>query len=57
MADLFGKGGLILILIAIVIFGSKKLPDAARNLGKSIRIFKNELDSGDKDRPSTSDEQ
>ncbi|MBU6347165.1 MAG: twin-arginine translocase TatA/TatE family subunit [Actinomycetales bacterium] len=49
MGDLFGKGGLVLILIAIVVFGSKKLPDAARNLGKSIRIFKEELDTPGKE--------
>ena len=45
MGDLFGKGGLVLILIAIVIFGSKKLPEAAKNIGKSIKIFKDELDA------------
>jgi sec-independent protein translocase protein TatA len=27
----------------IVLFGAKKLPDAARSLGKSMRIFKAEL--------------
>lgn len=46
MADLFGRGGWILILIIIVVFGSKKLPDAARSLGRSIRIFKSELEDG-----------
>ncbi len=45
MGDLFGRGGLLLILIAIVIFGSKKLPEAAKNIGKSIKIFKDELDT------------
>jgi sec-independent protein translocase protein TatA len=35
----------VLIFVAlVVIFGSKKLPDAARGLGKSMRIFKSELD-------------
>jgi sec-independent protein translocase protein TatA len=27
----------------ILLFGAKKLPDAARSLGKSMRIFKSEL--------------
>jgi sec-independent protein translocase protein TatA len=27
----------------ILLFGSKKLPDAARSLGKSMRIFKSEV--------------
>jgi sec-independent protein translocase protein TatA len=27
----------------ILLFGAKRLPDAARSLGKSMRIFKSEL--------------
>ena len=37
--------GLVLLLIVIVLFGAKRLPDAARSLGRSIRIFKSEMDS------------
>jgi len=37
--------GLILLLIVIVLFGAKRLPDAARSLGRSIRIFKSEMES------------
>ncbi|MDQ0693739.1 TatA/E family protein of Tat protein translocase [Streptomyces sp. W4I9-2] len=33
---------LILAVIVIVVFGSKKLPDTARALGKSLRILKSE---------------
>ncbi|WP_134428115.1 Sec-independent protein translocase subunit TatA [Mycobacterium ulcerans] len=33
----------ILAVVVIVLFGAKKLPDAARSLGKSIRIFKSEM--------------
>jgi len=33
---------LILVLVIIVVFGSKKLPDSARALGKSLRILKSE---------------
>ncbi|MCX6405219.1 MAG: twin-arginine translocase TatA/TatE family subunit [Actinobacteria bacterium] len=55
MGDLLGKGGLVLILIAVVVFGSKRLPDAARNLGKSIRIFKSELDPQKEDKSKDSD--
>ncbi|ETZ99708.1 mttA/Hcf106 family protein [Mycobacterium kansasii 732] len=29
--------------MVIVLFGAKKLPDAARSLGKSMRIFKSEI--------------
>lgn len=33
---------LILVAVVVLIFGSKKLPDAARALGKSMRILKSE---------------
>ena len=33
----------IAAVVLIVLFGSKKLPDAARSLGKSLRIFKSEV--------------
>lgn len=33
----------ILAVVIIVLFGAKKLPDAARSLGKSLRIFKSEI--------------
>lgn len=35
---------IILVLLAfLILFGSKKLPDAARGLGRSMRIFKSEI--------------
>ncbi|ANP52553.1 sec-independent protein translocase protein TatA [Streptomyces griseochromogenes] len=33
---------LIVAIVIILVFGSKKLPDAARGLGKSMRILKSE---------------
>jgi sec-independent protein translocase protein TatA len=33
---------LIVVLAAIVLFGAKRLPDTARQLGKSLRILKAE---------------
>ncbi len=33
----------ILAVVVILLFGAKKLPDAARSLGKSMRIFKSEM--------------
>jgi sec-independent protein translocase protein TatA len=45
IGDLFDspwKVAMIVILI-IVLFGSRKLPDAARSLGKSMRILKSEV--------------
>jgi sec-independent protein translocase protein TatA len=34
---------IILVAVIVVLFGAKKLPDAARSLGKSMRIFKSEI--------------
>ena len=34
---------LILLLVVLVLFGAKRLPDSARSLGKSMRIFRSEL--------------
>ena len=34
---------LIVIAAFILLFGAKKLPDAARSVGKSMRIFKSEI--------------
>jgi sec-independent protein translocase protein TatA len=33
----------ILIVVFVLLFGAKRLPDAARSLGKSLRIFKSEV--------------
>ena len=45
IGDLFDSPWKVLIVAAvlIVLFGSKKLPDAARSLGKSMRILKAEV--------------
>lgn len=56
---MFGRLGapeIILILVVIVLlFGAKKLPDMARSLGKSARILKSEAKAmkEDKDKSST----
>lgn len=33
----------IVLLVLVILFGSKKLPDAARGIGRSLRIFKSEM--------------
>jgi sec-independent protein translocase protein TatA len=45
IGDLFDSPWKILIVavVLIVLFGSRKLPDAARSLGKSMRILKREV--------------
>jgi sec-independent protein translocase protein TatA len=44
---------LILLLLLVLLFGAKRLPDAARGLGRSLRIFKSEMKSDEK--PETDD--
>ncbi|WP_024873748.1 Sec-independent protein translocase subunit TatA [Saccharomonospora piscinae] len=33
---------IILVLVVVLLFGAKRLPDAARSVGKSMKIFKAE---------------
>ena len=39
----------IIVLAAVVLFGGKRLPDAARGMGRSLRIFKAEIKGLDDD--------
>ena len=39
----------VLLLVIVVLFGWKRLPDAARGLGRSMRIFKSEVEEMKKD--------
>lgn len=34
---------LIVVLVLVVLFGAKRLPDASRSIGRSLRIFKSEM--------------
>ena len=40
---------LVLAVVFLVLFGSKRLPDSARSLGRSLRIFKSEVQEMNKD--------
>jgi sec-independent protein translocase protein TatA len=54
------KGWEIIIVLALllVLFGAKRLPDAARGLGRSLRIFKAETKGlRDDDREPRSDQE
>lgn len=42
MPNLRGWEWLILVAIILLLFGAKRLPDAARGVGRSLRIFKAE---------------
>ncbi|STD08731.1 twin arginine translocase protein A [Dermatophilus congolensis] len=47
-----GPEALVIIVVIVVLFGWKKLPDAARSLGRSMRIFKSEVDELKRDHRS-----
>jgi sec-independent protein translocase protein TatA len=53
IGDLFDSPWKILIVavVLIMLFGSKKLPHAARSLGQSMRILKTEVSSLHEDEP------
>jgi len=45
---------ILLVLILVLLFGAKRLPDAARGLGRSLRIFKAETEGLRSDSPAPS---
>ena len=53
IGDLFDSPWKILIVavVIIVLFGSRKLPSAARSLGQSMRILKKEVQGLHEDEP------
>jgi sec-independent protein translocase protein TatA len=40
----------IVLVIALIVLGPKRLPDAGRSLGRGMREFKSSLTGGDDDR-------
>jgi sec-independent protein translocase protein TatA len=51
MGELSPWHWIIVLLLFALLFGSKRLPDAARGLGRSLRIFKAEMRSADEEAP------
>ncbi|MEU6559186.1 Sec-independent protein translocase subunit TatA [Nocardia nova] len=43
MGSLSATHWLVIAGLFIVLFGAKRLPDAARSMGRSLRIFKSEV--------------
>jgi len=56
---LFGPIGpqelLLVLLIVVIIFGARKLPDLGKSLGEGIRNFKKSIGGKDKEDDSHSD--
>ncbi|EAH8790764.1 Sec-independent protein translocase subunit TatA/TatB [Campylobacter jejuni] len=38
---------LIILLIVVLLFGAKKIPELAKGLGKGIKTFKDEMNNAD----------
>lgn len=49
MFGLRGQELLIILLIVLLIFGARKLPDLARSLGASAKEFRKGIDEGTKE--------
>jgi sec-independent protein translocase protein TatA len=47
---------LLLVLVFILLFGAKRLPDSARSLARSLRIFKSEMKEINEDDKKPKDE-
>lgn len=47
----------IIALLIVLLFGAKKLPEAARSIGRSMRIFKSEVKEMNKDTEATDQQQ
>ena len=45
--NLAGPDMLIIFLIVLIMFGAKKLPESAKSIAKSLKIFKTEMKDGE----------
>ena len=55
--ELFGSGGVILVVLALVLFGANKLPEMATSLGRSQGEFRKGLREGQQEHEATDEEQ
>lgn len=49
MGDLQPWHIIVILAVIVVLFGSRKLPGAARSIGQSLRIFKSEMKQSHKE--------
>jgi sec-independent protein translocase protein TatA len=55
LQGLTGVHLVIILGIVLLLFGATKLPALAKGLGQSINIFKKEMDTDDRKKPTTPD--
>jgi sec-independent protein translocase protein TatA len=46
---------LVVLIIALIVFGPKKLPELGHSLGKGIREFKGSISGSEEERPQVSE--
>ena len=44
---------IVLLIVVLLLFGAKRLPDVAKSVGQSMKIFKNEVKDLKDDAPTT----
>jgi sec-independent protein translocase protein TatA len=57
---MFGMGIqelLVILFIVLLLFGARRIPEIARNLGKSIHLFKKGLKESEEDSEKNSNEE
>lgn len=54
LGNLTGWHALIILAVILLLFGAAKLPALARSVGQSMKIFKNEVKSGQEDETKSS---
>ena len=47
---------IVILVVALIILGPKKLPEAARSVGRGMREFKDSISGGDDDYDDEADE-
>jgi sec-independent protein translocase protein TatA len=57
MGFLRGNEVWVVLIIALLLFGGKRLPDLARGMGRSLRIFKSEIKATEDPKDETTDDQ
>jgi sec-independent protein translocase protein TatA len=45
------QGALVIILVLLLVFGPKRLPEMGRSLGRGMREFKDSITGSDEDQP------
>ena len=51
-----GSEWLVILLVVVILFGGKKIPELAKGLGKGIRNFKDEMKEGSAEEHASSEQ-